>query len=91
MITVIDDNRVDLKEILAFVYCGSIVNNRRKNQIIYPTGIRIESTLKHLPYTYGQTYVCTIMVDSDQTEISSKIGAYIVYHSISTSRTSTSN
>ena len=31
------------------------------------------------------------MVDSDQTEISSKIGAYIVFHSISTSDTSTSN
>ena len=36
-VTLVNDNHVDnyLKHILAFVYYGSIVNNRPKNTILY--------------------------------------------------------
>ena len=39
LITLVDDNHVDncLKKILAFVYYGSIVNIRPKNEMVWST------------------------------------------------------
>ena len=49
MITLINDNHVDLKEILAFVNYGSNANNRLKKIKVFV--LRIDSTITKYAYS----------------------------------------